>query len=246
MGAATAKKEQIAQLQAQIWHMQGLKPALHGQDRVRGLEAIAKAFPNSIFPVGALHEFLNFVPEHAAATQGFIAGILQQLMRKGHACIWIAEQHELFPPALAAFGADPSRVIFLHLKHSKDILWACEEALKCEGIAAVVVEIGTLDMVISRRLQLAVEKSGVTGFILRTQAKGLSTTMAAARWQISPLPSIAENGLPGVGHPHWQVDLLKVRNGKPGRWEVMWEAQAFKVLEKKAVKVKEAIILKTG
>jgi protein ImuA len=28
--------------------------------------------------------------------------------------------------------------------------------------------------------------------------------------------------LPGVAFPRWQVELLKVRNGKPGIWQLEW------------------------
>jgi protein ImuA len=36
-----------------------------------------------------------------------------------------------------------------------------------------------------------------------------------------------EEGLPGVGYPQWQVALLKVRNGKPGNWQITWDGQQF-------------------
>jgi protein ImuA len=45
-----------------------------------------------------------------------------------------------------------------------------------------------------------------------------------------------EDGLPGVGFPRWQVELLKVRNGNPGCWQVEWVAGSFAlVVEEKAV-----------
>lgn len=50
---------------------------------------------------------------------------------------------------------------------TKDSLWAIEEALKCNALIAVVGEITELTFNDSRRLQLAVEKSHVTGFIHR-------------------------------------------------------------------------------
>jgi protein ImuA len=28
--------------------------------------------------------------------------------------------------------------------------------------------------------------------------------------------------MPGVGFPRWNVELLKVRNGQPGNWQVEW------------------------
>ena len=88
-------------------------------------------------------------------------------MQPGGACIWISAARKIFPPGLKAFGIEPDRVIFVDLKREKDVLWATEEVLKCEGLAAVASEIRELSFTVSRRLQLAVEKSRVTGFILR-------------------------------------------------------------------------------
>src|SRR5450631_649056 len=97
-----------------------------------------------------------------------------------------------------------------------------EEALKCEGLAAVAGEIPHIDFTASRRLQLAVEKSSVTGLLLRHRPRQLNTIACVARWQINPLPSELEDDLPGVGFPRWNVELLKVRNGKPGAWQMEW------------------------
>jgi protein ImuA len=33
--------------------------------------------------------------------------------------------------------------------------------------------------------------------------------------------------MPGVGFPRWNVQLLKVRNGKPGAWQLEWEGGQF-------------------
>ena len=90
-----------------------------------------------------------------------------------------------------------------------------------------VGEVRELNFKQSRRLQLAVEQSRVTGFILRNQSKKLSATACAARWQVSPLPSEAADGLPGLGFPRWQVELLKVRNGQGGSWVLEWADGKF-------------------
>jgi protein ImuA len=36
-----------------------------------------------------------------------------------------------------------------------------------------------------------------------------------------------DNGIPGVGFPCWNVELLKVRNGRPGTWQVEWRGGRF-------------------
>jgi protein ImuA len=148
-------------------------------------------------------------------------------MQHGGACLWISVSRTLFPPGLKAFAVEPDRVIFIDLKREKDVLWVTEEALKCEGLSAVIAELREISFTESRRLQLAVEQSRVTGFILRSDPRKLSATTSVARWKISPLPSEPKDGLPGIGFPRWQVELLKVRNGNPGSWQIEWSAGRF-------------------
>ncbi|MDB5021005.1 MAG: Error-prone repair protein ImuA, partial [Pedobacter sp.] len=181
------------------------------------------------------HEFLTEAPEHAASSAGFISGLLNVLMQQGGACLWISVDRTIFPPALKAFGVEPDRIIFIDLRHEKDVLWAMEEALKCEGLSAVVAEARDINLTASRRLQLAVEQSKVTGFILRNDPRKLSTTACVARWRITPLPSVLEEGMPGVGYPRWTVELLKVRNGIPGSWKMEWAAGRFVPIENTGV-----------
>jgi protein ImuA len=197
---------------------------------------VESVFPNGVFPVGAVHEFVSAAPEHAAATGGFMAGVLGSLMRGGGACLWISVSRMLFPPALKFFGVEPDRIIFIDLKKEKDVLWAMEEALKCEGLAAVVGEVREISFTQSRRLQLAVEQSKVTGFLLSNNPAGLKTTACVARWRITPLPSETEETMPGIGFTRWNVELLKVRNGSPGNWKMEWSGGKFTQVQKNIAK----------
>ncbi|MBE5320049.1 Error-prone repair protein ImuA [Pedobacter sp. MR2016-19] len=221
------KSELVRKLQQDILMWQGLQPASAACAERIGLGAIEDAFPGGVFPKRAIHEFITIFPEDAAASDGFIAGLLAALMKDGAACVWISTARRLFPAALSAFNVAPERIIFMDVSTEKDALWIMEEALRCEGLAAVVAEVDALSIIESRRLQLAVEESGVTGFILRKDARRMASTIATARWQISPLPSVLEEGMPGLGFPRWQVNLLKVRNGLPGSWIMEWADTGF-------------------
>jgi protein ImuA len=100
--------------------------------------------------------------------------------------------------------------------------------LKCGGLAAVVGEIQEISFTASRRLQLAVEQTGVTGFIHRRYPRSLNTIACVSRWKITSLPSELEDGMPGVGFPRWNVELSKIRNGKPGAWQIEWAGEYFR------------------
>src|SRR6185312_9871744 len=100
------------------------KPLSANRKPINGLEAIEAAFPNKIFPTGAIHEFLTFEPEHAAASGGFIGGLLSTFMKQGGICIWISTTRKLFPAAMKTFGIMPDNIIFIDAAREKDVLWA--------------------------------------------------------------------------------------------------------------------------
>lgn len=212
----------IAKLQTDILRLQGFKQVNNDVAEV-GLGRIKEAFPLASFPLGAVHEFLPARVEDKAATSGFIAGLLGSLMRSNGTCLWASSSRTLFPPALSSFGIQPDRIIFIDVQKDKDVLWVMDEGLKCGALAAVVGEVHEVSFTASRRLQLAVEQSQVTGFILRRNYRDPNTTTACvSRWRVTSLLSDAFEGLPGIGFPKWRAELLKIKNGKPGVWDVQW------------------------
>jgi len=221
----------MAALQTDILRLQGFKP-INSPAVDMGLGLIKNAFPNATFPVGAVHEFLSATTEDATAAGGFMAGLLSSLMGNSGAALWISSSRTLFPPALKSFGIQPDRFIFVDLQKEKDVIWAMDEALKCGALAAVVGEMKEISFTASRRLQLAVEQSQVTGFILRSHYRSLNTTACVSRWKITSLPSESVDDLPGIGFPTWRVELLRIRNGKSGVWDMQWRdgklQQAYK------------------
>jgi protein ImuA len=224
---ALSKSHIIAQLQKDILPLQGFKKAPGSAVDV-GWGIIDDSFPNRSFPTGAIHEFINDGPASAAATNGFITGIISALMKTDGCCIWISTSRTLFPPALKQFGIEPDKIIFIDLQKDRDVMWVLEESLKCNGLAAVICELCDISFTASRRLQLAVEQSRVTGFIIRHNPRNLITNACLTRWKITSLPGVLENNMPGIGFPRWNVELLKVRNGKPGSWQIEWAADHFR------------------
>ncbi len=225
------QKTIIERLQRQILALEGFKPKADYSQQKIGLGIVEESFPNAVFPTGVIHEFLCGQPEQTASSIAFISGILAKLCTPKAIYVWIGKQHQFFPVGLKKFGIQPHQIIFINLTQQKDILWATEEALKCKSLSGVVAELDTINFAQSQRLQLTVEKSKVTGFILRTQAESVSATPCAARWQINALSSDNPNGLPGVGFPKWQVDVLKIRNGNPTSCIVTWRDGKFNSVE---------------
>lgn len=239
------KADIIIRLQRDILPLQGIKTALNNMALDKTIGPLKNAFPGHTFPVGCVHEFIADNIENAAVTTGFIASLLTSLMKNAGAVIWIGSGNTIFPPALQSFGISPDKIIFIDLQKEKEILWAMEEALKCEGLAAVICEVKELSFTASRRLQLAVEHSQVTGFIIRNNPRAINTTACVTRWKITSLLSDRDDGLPGIGFPRWNVNLLKVRNGNPGNWQIEYSAGLFRHLYKMAV-IHNSLQQKTG
>ncbi|RYY54457.1 MAG: Error-prone repair protein ImuA [Chitinophagaceae bacterium] len=217
-----AKAEILARLQKEILPLQGLGSAVHASSVDLSLGPISASLPNGQLATGAVHEFISHTREDQSAGIGFMSTLMAPLMRETGTGLWISNNRKLFPPALKFYGIDPDRWIFIDVTSQKDIAWAIDESLKCAAVSVVVGELPDLAFAASRRLQLSVEKSQVTAFLQRYQPKFLNTTACVTRWKVKALPGEIMDDLPGVGTAQWEVELLKVRNGRPGKWQVGW------------------------
>jgi protein ImuA len=115
------KADIIAQLQRDILPLQGYKSSLHSEYLDVGLGPIKHAFPSSVFPLGAVHEFFCHRAEEAAASSGFIAGILSSLMQGDGAALWIGSSATIFPPALKLLVLIRIKLFSLRRKARNDL-----------------------------------------------------------------------------------------------------------------------------
>lgn len=231
---SAANSHIIAALQKEILLHTACKLNLQDHALPAELYFLKEHFPLSVFPTAVIHEFI-YNHDDAAATRGFVSGLLSSCISSNGVVIWIGLQTTVFPSVLQCFNIEPAQVIFIRPANEKELLWVTEEALKCEGLRAVIAELNSLSFPHSRRFQLAAEKSKVTGFVLIPESKSLTNT-CVSRWKISSLPSEPhDDRLPGVGFPKWKIELRKMRNGKPGEWEVEWIGGHFKKVNAAAI-----------
>jgi protein ImuA len=137
--------------------------------------------------------------------------------------VWSFLRADLHGPGLAALGLHPDRLILVHARNEAEVLTVLEESLRTPKLAAALGEVGRLSLTASRRLQLACERSGATGFILKRRAYGepcaearRDASAAVTRWRITSLPSAGES--PGLGGPRFEAALIHCRGGRPGRF----------------------------
>ncbi len=152
------------------------------------------ALPWQGLPLAALHEIENAgaIDENGAVVT-FLAGILARLA-PARPVLWCLQRADLHAPGLALAGLDAQRLVLLRAPNEREILWAMEEGLRSRALAAVVGEVETLSTPASRRLQLAAESAGVTGFVLHRSAGHAAASAAVTRWRVAALPSVAGRG----------------------------------------------------
>lgn len=217
-------------LRQEIRRLEGFKGMTATGTPLRfGIPDIDNALPEKSFPLGVTHEFISDSPEEAAATTGFLSGLLALLTKGTGTIAWICRQRSIYAPGLAAFGIDPKRILFVETRSECDALWAMEEALRCKGLVAAVGEAGDAPLTSTRRLQLAAEESGATGMLLRMRPRRSGTSACVTRWHIRPRPGLREKGMPGVGSPRWHAELVKARGNRPMAWDIEWKNGRFRL-----------------
>jgi protein ImuA len=237
----TSKAAVLAELRGCIRRMEGIGGADGTRLLPLGVREVDQALPDGGLPLGCLHEVVGENDPFNSVATGFSAAILARIAERQGALsqggasqgqiVWITRGDDLYAPGIAAYGLKPERLIVVRARRDADILWAMEEALRCRTLGAVLGEIGDIDMVASRRLQLAAEASGVTGLLLRSAGRRLGATASVTRWGLSAAPSQPLNGEPGLGLPRWRTRLLRCRGGQPGEWLLEWHGNGFTLVE---------------
>jgi hypothetical protein len=122
------------------------------------------------------------------------------------------------PPAVLPWLADSQQLVVARPSHDDDEIWAIDQALRCQGVAAVVawprglagrsawqtyrpvqaggprgsksesLRPGSAWTVAMRRWQLAARASGAIGLLVRPAAAAREPSWAEARLAVSPLP----------------------------------------------------------
>ena len=183
------------------------------------------AFLKGGLPLGQWHEFTGegLETETGAAPAAFAALLATPLARRGEA-VWILRRDDLFAPGLAGLGFPAERLIQVCARDEAEALAVAEDALATVGVSAVFAEVEAVDLTAGRRLQLACEKRGATGFIIHRRPYGGASrkaqtgSAAATRWRIASAPSAPPPDAFGLGAPRWEARLERCRGGRPAAW----------------------------
>ena len=217
-----ARARELEALRARVARIEGREAAAagvlpFGDARVDG------CLPGGGLPLGRWHELAGEGTdlETGVSAAAFGARVCARLAGRGQV-VWVLQREDLHAPGLAALGLPPHRLIYVAVSNDAEALAALEDALRTRGVAAAWGEIDRVDLTAGRRLQLACEAGGATGFVLRRRLYGRRAqaeegSAAATRWRVASSPSDPGEA-PGLGAPRWRVRLERCRGGRPGGW----------------------------
>jgi protein ImuA len=206
---------------------------------------------------GAVHEIGPAQPMHLGAATGFAVALSRRAGTEPNgpgrsAILWIQQEFSAleagrpYGEGLAPFGLPMARLVHLAVRHTRDALWAMEEALKSGAIAAVVTELARddIDLTASRRLSLAAAEGGALGLVLSHQ-RTERPSAAVTRWEVAAAPG-ARDAFGGLGATAFSLSLVKNRRGPTGRWLASWDHHACAFLPTLSLGVAETACDRPG
>lgn len=170
-----------------------------------GISEIDERFPEHGLALGAVHEVLAN-PSHGMPM--YFVALLAQAARKDGVVVWSDPKGELYPPALIAMGVPASKCLILRPRKPAEELWAIHECMGCRGVSVTVAMIPRMTTIEARRLQLAAERSGGVGLLMRPQSTATHYA-AATRWLVNPVPATRTT-------QRWMIQLLHGQGGHSG------------------------------
>lgn len=222
MAAALQITAQLAahlppRLQSRVW--QGDQLA-HASERTvpSGHAPLDAQLPGAGWPAGSLTELL--VEQGGVGEMRLVAPALRALTAQaGRHVLLVAPPWRPYACALKAWGLALERVIWVRAAED-EAAWVAEQALKQEGIGAVLLWQAKARADALRRLQVAAQDSQALAFLVRPLAARNQSSPAPLRMTCSPVPPPADATL---NRRQWMqlaalsVDIFKRRGPPPAQ-----------------------------
>jgi protein ImuA len=181
--------------------------------------------PGGGWPVGALCEILQshsaqsewrlLLPALVAVQQGAhlqeVTG-RRRLPSDTATVVLIGPPHVPFGPALAAQGLVLQQLVWVKAQTSAERLWAAEQALRCEAVAAVLAWLPQVQAAPLRRLHMAAQEHNKLLFVMRPAQAQRESSPAPLRLLLLGADHVGQVAVPAPEALH--VQLLK-RRGPP-------------------------------
>jgi len=238
-----SKQQTLAALRARIDDIEQRPVLAEGANlAVEGIDGLP------VLPPGIVHEVFTDTNRNAGAALGFALGAAKGMLTKERPVLLVMQmaRHSQdmgvpYGAGLKSFGLDPCCLILCRTETPIELLWATEEAIACNAVAAVIADVGrevkALDFTATRRLSLRAAAGGGTVFLVRYGVER-EATAARLRWRIEPVSSgSAPFDARAPTHPRWRVHLEKGRLGRkrgPINLVLDWTQNGFERVDAKA------------
>lgn len=183
-----------------------------------GSAAIDRLLPRGGLRSDAITEWVAEADGCGAAALSMVAAAthLNSSRRRGPLVV-VSRGDNFYPPAAISLGISADRIIWVQPDRHADLVWAIDQALRCESVAAVWAPIrAKLDDRDARRFQLSAEAGHTPGLLIRTAAARGCPTFADVRFHVG---NSNRDGLPQLGESEriMSVTLDRCRGGEIGR-----------------------------
>jgi hypothetical protein len=168
-----------------------------------GLAELDRLLPAGAWERGVIHEILWEGGQGARPL--FFAAWIARAAAKGRV-VWCDPHKEIYPPALASMEIPLEKLFLLRPKSARDEIWALAECLSCKGVSVTLAQPPPLSRIEARRLQLAAERGGGVGILIRPEGAASIHHAAATRWRVEP--ATGERTL-----QRWKVQLVHGHGG---------------------------------
>jgi hypothetical protein len=165
-----------------------------------------------ILPAGSLHRgtLLEFLSDSGSGAAALATIVGREAVKDGGAFVVVDRERSVYPPAAANLGIGAD-TIFLHPRTQKDHLWALNQSLGCQGVGAVLCWPNRLSDRGFRSLQLAAERGGAVGLMMRPRAVRGHPTWSELQLLVEPLCTARTSR-------RLRVTVIRSRNGQAGAW----------------------------
>jgi len=155
--------------------------------------------PGGGWPLGSIIEVLS--GQNGCGAFSFALAAARPAMENKAAWAVVDTESSFYPPAVAALGLDLEKLIVIRtpVQHAP---WAFNQLLRCSEIGAAFLNAPKIENMACRRLQLAAERGGSLGFLLRPLSAIKKPCWASVRLMVERLHQ-----------DRLQVTLLRVRGG---------------------------------
>lgn len=162
-----------------------------------GIRSLDRLLPEGGLPTASVVEWVSDAPGLSATSIALTC--VAEFIRLPGAFAVLDPDRKFHPIALPSFGIPLSRLLLIHPAERSDVLWSLEQVARCSGVRVVMADVDGVSTTALRRLQLAVERSGVTVFLMRPASALRQSSWADLRFRIQCVKfskRIVDNGDP--------------------------------------------------